>query len=341
VFVSECLKLDLNEMPCSPPENVVRAAQRGLLSLNRYADRHALQRLAVLLADYAGVGGEQIVIGPGSDLLLREIVLCFGRRRKVVMVSPTFLPTAEVAGRFAGKLVSIRLDRPAFTLAREPLLRELKEPSLVIIDNPNNPTGKLLVDREIVEEILDQPDTLLVVDEAYFEFSGLTFADKIATHANLALARTMDNAFALAGARIGYLIAGQAFLGAFSAAFSFLPRPSLEAAIEALLHQDYMWKNVQSIVHERERLSRELEMQGAVVFPSSTNFLLLRSKIPAPAEELRERCVLVMDLSSQLGPGFIRVNLGTPRENDAFLKTYRSIRNEKKEQENVHEHRFG
>jgi len=338
--VSGCLKLDLNEMPYSPPENVVKAAQRGLLSLNRYADRHALQRLAVLLAEYAGVGSDQIVIGPGSDLLLREIVLCFGRRRKVVMVSPTFLPTVEVARHFAGKLVSIRLDRSTFSLAREPVLEELKEPSLVIIDNPNNPSGKLLVDREFVEEILDQPDTLLVVDEAYFEFSGLTFADKIPTHANLALARTMDKAFALAGARIGYLIAGQAFLGAFSSAFSFMPRASLEAAIEALLHQDYMWKNVQRIVHERERLSRELEMQGAVVFPSSTNFLLLSSKMPSPAEELRQRCVLVMDVCSQLGPGFIRVNLGTPEENDAFLRTYGSIRNGKKEQEDVHEYRF-
>lgn len=324
--MSECLKLDLNEMPYCPPENVIKAAQRGSMHLNRYAGDDALQRLAALLAEYAGVGSDQIVIGPGSDLLLREIVLCFGVRRKVVMISPTFLPTLRVAGHFARKLVSIRLDRPDFNLPREALLEELKEPCLVIIDNPNNPTGKLLVDREFVEEILEQPDTLLVVDEAYFEFSGLTFVEKISSHANLALTRTMDKAFGLAGARIGYLIAGRAFLGAFSAAFSFLPQPSLEAAIEALLHQNYMWKNVQQIVYERERLSGELEMQGETVFPSSTNFLLLRPLVPSPVEELRQRGVLVMDVSNQLGPGFIRVNLGTPDENDAFLRTYRTIR---------------
>jgi histidinol-phosphate aminotransferase len=329
--MSECLKLDLNEMPYCPPENVIKAAQRGLLHLNRYAEGDALERLAVLLAEYAGVDREQIVIGPGSDLLLREIVLCFGVRRKVVMVSPTFLPTVRVARRFARKLISIRLDRPDFNLAREPLLQELQEPCLVIIDNPNNPTGKLLVDRDFVEEILEQPDTLLVVDEAYFEFSGLTFTEKVANHANLALSRTLDKAFGLAGVRIGYLIAGQAFLGAFSTAFSFLPQPSLEAAIEALLHQNYMWKNVQRVVHERERLSEELETQGEIVFPSSTNFLLLRSRIPSPVEELRERGVLVMDVSNQLGPGFIRVNLGMPEENDAFLRTYRKIGKQKQE----------
>ncbi|MBN2552135.1 MAG: histidinol-phosphate aminotransferase family protein, partial [Spirochaetales bacterium] len=340
-IVSECVKLDLNEMPYCPPENVVKAAQRGLSSLNRYADPQSLERLALLLGEYAGVDSERIVIGPGSDLLLREIVLCFGSRRKVVMVSPTFPPTVQVARSFARKLVSLRLDRPAFTLAPEPLLQELSEPSLVIIDNPNNPTGKLILDRDLVEEILDIPDTLLVVDEAYFEFSGLTFADKINDHDNLALGRTMDKAFGLAGARIGYLIAGRRFLSAFSSAFSFLPQSSMEAAIEALRHQDYMWKNVQLIVHERERLSRELEMQRATVVPSSTNFLLLRSTIPSPADELRERFVLVMDVSNQLGPRFIRVNLGTPEENDAFLRTYRSIRNEHDEQELFHEHRFG
>ena len=94
-----------------------------------------------------------------------------------------------------------------------------------------------------------------------------------------------------------------------------------------------MWKNVQQVVYERERLSGELEMQGETVFPSSANFLLLRSLIPSPVEELRQRGVLVMDVSNQLGPGFIRVNLGTPDENEAFLRTYRTIRKRKQEQE--------
>jgi histidinol-phosphate aminotransferase len=328
VVVSECLKLDLNEMPYLPPESVIKAAQRSLLSLNRYAEQGALQRLGELLAEYAGANSEQIVIGPGSDLMLREAVLCFAEHRKVVMVSPTFPPTEQVARRFAPRMVSIRLSRPKFELAREPLLEELKEPSLVIIDNPNNPTGKLILDRDLVENILGQTDALLVVDEAYFEFSGLTFAQMVGSHANLALARTMDKAFGLAGARIGYLIAGQAFLGAFSSSFAFLPQPSLLAATEALRHQDYMWKNVQRIVHEREKLSRELEILGAFVFPSNTNFLLVRSNIPSLAGELRERGVLVRDVSDQLGPGFIRVNLGTPEENAGFLRAYRSVREE-------------
>ena len=322
------LKLDLNEMPYSPPEYLVKAAERGLGSLNRYADAEAPRRLALLLAEYAGVSSEQIVVGPGSDLLLREMVLCFAGRRKVVMVSPTFLPAVSVARRFARKLVTIRLDLPEFLLPPERLLEELAEPSLVILDNPNNPTGKLVLDREMVEIILDRPDTLLVVDEAYFEFSGLTFANMVETHKNLALARTLDKAFGLAGVRVGYLIAGQTFLYAFCPAFAFLPQPSLQAAIEALRQPDYMWKNVQCIVGERERLARELDILGARVFHSSTNFLLFRSQIPALTEELRDRGIVVMDASGQLGAGFVRLTVGRPEQNDEFIRAYRAIKNQ-------------
>ncbi len=335
------LKLDLNEMPYSPPENLVRAAEQGLRSLNRYADTDALQRLAVLLAQYTGVRREKIVIAPGSDLLLREIVLCFAGRRKVVMASPTFLPTASVARRFARKFVSVRLSRPEFTLAREPLLEELEEPSLVILDNPNNPTGRLVLDRELVELILARPDTLLVVDEAYFEFSGLSFAGMVEAHANLALTRTLDKAFGLAGVRVGYMIAGEAFFDTLCPSIAFLPQPSLQAATEALLHPDYMWKNVQRIMEEREKLSRELEILEARVYPSSTNFLLLRSKIPDLVEELTDRGILVMDVSRQLGAGFIRLSVGTPDENEEFVRIFREIKRQATGQENTYEYSAG
>jgi histidinol-phosphate aminotransferase len=339
--LSENLMIDLNEMPYRPPEDVIKAVQKGVQQLNRYADEHDLSRLTALLGEYAGVEQKQIVIGPGSDLLHREIVLCFGGSRKVVLVSPTFLPTLHVAARFARKVVSIRLDRPDFTLARSSLLSELREPTLLVIDNPNNPTGKLIVDREIVDEILKKPDTLLVVDEVYFEFSGLTFAEETEFHGNLAVVRTLDKAFGLAGARIGYLVAGQAFLGSLSAASSFLSRPSLAAAIAALRHRGYMWNNVQRIVQERERVSQELALQGDIVYPSSTNFLLVNSGIPFLAGELRKRGVAVMDVSNELGPGFIRVNLGTPEDNDAFLRAFRTIRHNPEEKEIRHEYDIG
>ena len=92
---------------------------------------------------------------------------------------------------------------------------------------------------------------------------------------------------------------------------------------------------------EREKLATELEILGAQVFPSSTNFLLLRSGLPALAEELRDRGILVMDASSQLGAGFIRLTVGTPEENEEFIRTYRTIKNQTAGQESTYEYSAG
>ena len=86
------IKLNMNEMPYLPPREVIAAAEKGLLELNRYANPEDLELLRELLADYSGVPKENIILGPGSDLLLREIVQTFSRNRKVVMMSPSFLP---------------------------------------------------------------------------------------------------------------------------------------------------------------------------------------------------------------------------------------------------------
>jgi len=160
----------------------------------------------------------------------------------------------------------------------------------------------------------------------------LTFAGLVRRHGNLALARTLDRAFGLAGAGVGYLLAGEIFVDAFSRFSSFLPQPSLQAAMQALRQPGYMWKNVGLIMKERERLRAELEILGAAVFPSSANFLLLRSGTPDLARELRHEGVLVLDLAGQLGPGYVRVAVGTPEQNDAFVRAYQTAAQSRSEE---------
>ena len=329
--MSVYIHLDMNEMPYLPPENVVRAAQKGLLNLNRYAEQKDLEHLKSLLADYSGVPEEHIVLSAGSDLLLREIVHSFSRGRKIVMVSPSFLPTVQAAKQFATKLVSIRLSPPEFVLKPELLLDEAEASALVIIDNPNNPTGKILLERPTVEAVLDHEDTFLVIDEAYFEFSGVTFADLVSDHPNLAITRTMDKAFSLAGARIGYLLVGNYFLDVFSSFYAFLPQSSLHAAVEALNCTEYVRKNVKLIVDERKRLQKKIEDLGTSVSSSSTNFLLIKTEIPDLSVRLKNSGVLVSDVSSQLAPGSIRISVGTREENDAFINEYSKILEEANE----------
>ena len=202
---------------------------------------------------------------------------------------------------------------------RQPFSDDLLRPCMLIIDNPNNPTGRTLLDRWGVEVILEHGNALLVIDEAYYEFSGITFADMVADHAQLTIIRTMDKAFSLAGARVGYGVAGEAFLDALSSFYAFLPQPSLCAAMEALKQPNYMRENVRRVVEERERLWQMLDELGVHVHPSSTNFLLVRAEVPELVTRLRDAGVLVSDVSNQLPAGFFRVSIGTPEENDAFV----------------------
>ncbi|MGC9356676.1 MAG: pyridoxal phosphate-dependent aminotransferase [Anaerolineae bacterium] len=309
----------MNEMPYPPHQRVVEAARRALTTLNRYADPEVLRRLQKGLADYAGVPERHVILGPGSDLLLREIVHAFSSGRQVVMVSPSFFPTVQAAKQFAPHRLSLRIRPPNFDLNLDLLTAALDEASLLILDNPNNPTGHMLLDRQAVEAILEHRGTLLVIDEAYYEFSGTTFAEQVPRRPNLAVIRTMDKAFSLAGARIGYAILGEAFLEAFSTFYAFLPRPSVCAALESLQHMGYMRTNVCRIIEEREHLRQALEALGVSVYPSSANFMLVRTEIPDAVKRLREAGALVAGVPEQLPPGFIRVSVGTREENDAFL----------------------
>lgn len=325
-MLKETIELNMNEVPYPPPQEIIEAAQKGLSNLNRYTEPEDLERLRGLLAHYSGVPKGHIVLSPGSDLLLREVIHTFSKGRKVTIISPSFFPTVQAAKQFATKLVSIRLSPPEFDLNLDLLMDELKGPCLVIIDNPNNPTGKTLLDRQAVETIIENTDALLVIDEAYYEFSGVTFADMVQNCPNLAITRTMDKAFSLAGARVGYLIAGKTFLETFSSFYAFLPQPSLYAAIEALNNPDYMRRNVHRVIEERKRVWRTLNELGVHAYQSTTNFLLVKTEIPDVVIRFREIGILISDLSNQLSSGFIRVSIGTHEENDAFITGYMKIR---------------
>ena len=325
------VRLDMNEAPFPPAPHVVAAARKGLSRLNRYAAPEDLARLRHLLADYAAVESDQIVLGPGSDILLREMIHAFAGPRKVVMLSPSFLPTLQVARERAGSWTGLRLSPPNFSLQPELLLAQAKEPCLVIIDNPNNPTGQVVLDRKTISKLLESRDVLVVVDEAYHEFARTDEAsderngsvvDLVKYYANLAVTRTMDKAFCLAGARIGYAVAGETLRRAFSSFYPFLPQPSLHAALAALERPAYVEDRVTQLIRERERVYDALRDLGAEVNRSRTNFLLVRSGVPDVAVRLRDEGVLVSDVSNQLPSGFIRVSVGTRQENDAFLAAF-------------------
>ncbi len=315
----------MNEMPYPPPTGVIQAGNKGLSLLNRYNFPEDRELLRQLLAEYSGVPKNHIIPYPGSDLILREIVHMFANERKIIMVFPTFFPTFYAAQQFAVKMSTIPLELPDFGLKTDLLFTELNEPSIIIIDNPNNPTGKILLDMNIVETILDNENAFLVIDEAYFEFTKVTYADMVEEYPNLAIGRTISKAFGLAGVRIGYIIGGKNFLDKFASVSIMLSQVGLYSAIEAMKNPGYIEKNIDLIQKERERVSKELKEMGLQVFPSTTNFILLNTKIANIGTKLLNRGIFVMDLSDRWLSGFIRVAIGSRQENDEFLSNMRKL----------------
>ncbi len=325
------IKLNMNEMPFPPSDKVIKEAKKGLAKLNRYSDPKDLDALQGAIAKYCNVSKRHIVLSNGSDSLLREIIHSFSNHRKVIMVYPSFFPIAKCAKESAKKLLRIQLSPPSFRLNPKIIYNEIQDHTLIIIDNPNNPTGKALINRDLTKNILENKNTLLVVDEAYFEFSGITMADLVEQYPNLAITRTLDKAFGLAGARIGYLIAGDIFLDKLSSSYSFLPQASLNCALKVIENPGESKQKIKYIIKEKNRIQEALDKIGLQVFSSKTNFLLIKSNIVELTKKLEDRNILVFDLSKHWIPGYIRVTIGTQEENDIFLSNIKYILQKHKE----------
>lgn len=319
------LRLHRNELPWRPTDAVLQAARNALGDLNRYTDGSVHRLLAERLAAYVGVPPERIVLAPGSEVLLREAVYLFSRTRKVITLSPSFLPTMRAVQQVAERLLRVRLTLPAMALDMELLESEIDGPTLLVFDNPNNPTGQLVLNRDQVTGLLEHGDVLLILDEAYFEFAGWTCADMVEGHPNLLVTRSMDKAFGLAGAGMGYAVAGDAFLQALEGLYTYLPQVSVHVALAALEHSGAAHERVQEIVRLRSDLLAGLQGMGAEVYPSRTNFLLVRSNHTDMIRELAARGIWVLDVTEQMPPGFLRVTVGTAAENEVLLAAWREL----------------
>ncbi len=314
------INLHTNENPYQPDEKIRETAIKGLENINRYSELKYLNELKELLGKYNNnFPSDQIVLSHGSDIILREIINIFSKDRKIMIMNPSYFPVSQYAINQANKLTRIQLSPPNFNFDSKLLLSELTKPTLLLLDNPNNPTGKIILKNDLVKKILQNKNTLLVIDEAYYEFSGQTFASLIKNYPNLAITRTMDKAFSLAGLRLGYLLMGDYFKRYFSDFSKTLATPTLFAAIEALKNPEYLKINVNKILREKERIEKEFSKIGLQVFSGNTNFILIKTEIIDFAEKLKEQGILIKDLSDEWLNKYYRISLGLPEENDVLL----------------------
>jgi len=334
--------LNVNENPF-PPSPALAAALGSAVtevagSLNRYPDREFEQlraRLGAYLAEESGVPAPtaaQVWAANGSNEVMHQLLLAFGGPgRTALSFTPHYSMYPEYArDTFTGWIAEPRGDAPEFALTvadvREAIDRHA--PDVVILTSPNNPTGTAL-DLDLVRaaaEALAPRRGLVVVDEAYAEFrrdgvpSALTLLPE---HPNLVVTRTMSKAFALAGARIGYLVADPSVVDAVRIVRLpyHLSGVTQAVALTALDHRQELLSQVAVLRAERDALAEHLRECGHLVAPSDANFLLFRPLLTAGGDRhavwqsLLDQGVLIREVGPQ---PWLRVSIGTPDDNSAF-----------------------
>ncbi|MFX1310252.1 MAG: pyridoxal phosphate-dependent aminotransferase [Promethearchaeota archaeon] len=319
------IRLNMNEMYKVPPKEILNPTKKSINQINRYTPQEDVDLLVDHLSHYAKVPQESIFLSPGSDLLIKEFIFLFSSNRQIIIADPTFIVINNSAQNTNSALLKIKLNEPNYQFSLESLINELEAPTLIVFDNPNNPTGNLILTQEDIETILDHKNVILLIDEAYYEFCKVSYVELVETYPNLAVLRTLSKSFGLAGSGIGYLIAGDLIRKKFQGLEIMLPYPSVIAGIKALEHQEYVEEYINEVEAEKKRIISFSSELGMTVYPSYTNFLLMKTKLYNISKKLEEQGVLVHDVSHQLGSEYIRVTIGSKKENDFFLESLKNI----------------
>lgn len=296
------------------------------MSLNRYPDPYQ-RTLRAALADYTGLSPEQVLAGAGSDEVLDWIfkVFCNPSRDEVAVAEPTYGMYRVMADIYDVRLHSFPLDENYALRAGEFLSTAPPRVKVMFLCSPNNPTGNLL-ERDEILRLCSQWRGVVVVDEAYVEFSEeASLAGALGQFPNLILLRTLSKAFGSAALRLGYACASPQITSCFlkvKAPYN-LNAITMKRGQEALGDRKIVEQQVALIKQERERVAGCLQEIGGVekVFPSSSNFLLFRCRSASEVyRRLFEEGIVIRDRSE--GPrtrGCLRVTIGLPQENDLFL----------------------
>jgi histidinol-phosphate aminotransferase len=326
---SKVIKLDGNENPygCSPK---VYQALATYPYYHNYPDPEQGE-LRKALEKYTGLGHQHIVCGMGSDELIDLILRLFlGPGDEVINCPPTFgmYPfSTDVCG---GRVVDVpRTEDFAFDMVgiKKALTKRTKA---IFIASPNNPTGDTATEQEIME--LVGTGKIVVVDEAYFEFSNITMANLVPAYPNLIVLRTFSKWAGLAGLRIGYgffpiEIAG--YLMKIKQPYN--ANAAAQAAVLASLADiEYLRANVTKIIRERERLYAKLkELDWLRPYPSQGNFILCslpKGKAKEIWQQLRKKGIFVRYFDTSRLKDCLRISVGRPEDTDALVKALKEVK---------------
>ncbi|WP_428068620.1 histidinol-phosphate transaminase [Chryseobacterium gambrini] len=297
--------------------------------LNRYPDstqKELKEKLAVL----KDVSAKQIAVGNGSDELIDLIVKVFCEPKKdaVLMMNPSFAMYGFYASVNENKVVKLNLDEN-FGIDKEAFLKISNEekPKVFFLCSPNNPTGNSIED---IEFYIQNFEGIVVVDEAYIEFSGKkSCVELLEKFPNLIVLQTFSKAWGMAGARVGIAYASEEIIQLINTVKSpyNVNSLSLNKISELIINKEIINSNIENTLNEISWLRNELEMVNCIkkIFPTDANFFLIQfENVNKVYRKLLENEILTSKRSPQI-PDCIRINVGKREENNKLINVLKSI----------------
>jgi len=331
--IANLIKLNTNENPYPPSPQVLAAIQAELgadaARLRLYPDPNADQ-LKAAVARLHGVTAQQIFVGNGSDEVLAHVFMALLKHERPILfpdITYSFYPV--YCGLYG---VDYRTVPLADDFSIDPA--DYTQPNGgIIFPNPNAPTGRLLA-LEAIEQILEaNPDSVVVVDEAYVDFGGISAISLVDRNDNLLVVHTLSKSRSLAGLRVGFAVGHPALIEALERvknSFNSYPldRLAIVGAVAALEDTGHFARTRQAVIATRDALTAELQSLGFEVLPSAANFIFARHEqrdAAQLAQALRDRSIIVRHFKLPRIDQFLRITVGTDAECKALTQALRDI----------------
>jgi len=317
----EGLRLDFNEntVGCSP-RVLARLRQIGPDQLARYPEREPVEKV---VAEFLGVSPTEALLTNGVDEAIH--LLCetyLEPADEALIVVPTYSMFRIYAAATGARVIEIPAGSDFIFPTEDLLGRITSRTRLIAIANPNNPTGTVAPQEGLLRIARSAPSAAVLIDEAYFEFYGLSMLDYRREIPNLFVSRTFSKAYGLAGLRIGVLLGDPDQILSVRRVNSPYNVNGIALAClpDALADQSYIRQYVSEVCEGRERLQDTLKSNGIPFWPSQANFVLARVGSPEFIQKMRQRGILVRDRSSDHGcEGCVRITLGPRSPTDRLL----------------------
>jgi histidinol-phosphate aminotransferase len=324
--ISNITKLNTNENPYGPSPTVLQAISQQLNNDLRLYPPPNPEKLKQTLSDYYQLRPEQVFVGNGSDEVLAHVfngLLNHPSKGPLLFPDITYSFYPVFCGLYGIDFQKVPLCED-FTVDPSDYLRPNGG---IIIANPNAPTGMLLALESIEALLQKNPESVVVIDEAYVDFADESAVTLINQYANLLVVQTLSKSRSLAGMRIGYAMGSEELIAGLERiknSFNSYPLGHLQiaAAVAAFADEDHFLKNRQLVIDQRQRLSTELQSMGFRVLPSHANFVFAchpnKSAVEL-ASNLRSEGIIVRHFDKPRIESFIRITVGTQSQNDLLL----------------------